>query len=152
MAKRSSLRASDADRDHVAERLRQATAEGRLLAQELEERLATALRARTYGELDSVVADLPGSPVSGGQSRSRPRSRTRELISHQPALIVGVMVAFALVAVILAVVAFVASGAWVAFLVLGLIIRGRRPGDRRGRDHRHLHGDQVHVHVHHRMR
>jgi hypothetical protein len=61
VATASRLRASDADREHIAERLRQAAAEGRLLAEELEQRLAAALRARTYGELDAVVADLPVS-------------------------------------------------------------------------------------------
>jgi hypothetical protein len=59
MAERSILRASDADRDRVAERLRHATTEGRLTAGELEDRLHHALSARTYGELDAVVADLP---------------------------------------------------------------------------------------------
>lgn len=59
MADRANLRASDADRERVAERLRKATGEGRLLAEELEERLHAALSARTYGELDAVVADLP---------------------------------------------------------------------------------------------
>ena len=56
---RGNLRASDAEREHVAERLRRATAEGRLAAEELEERLEVALSARTYRELDSVTRDLP---------------------------------------------------------------------------------------------
>jgi Flp pilus assembly protein TadB len=56
---RGRLRASDADREAVADRLRNAAAEGRLLASELEERVARALRARTYGELDAIVSDLP---------------------------------------------------------------------------------------------
>src|SRR3989440_12086064 len=72
MAARSTLKASDADRERVAERLRNAAAEGRLLAHELEQRMATALRARTYGELDAVVADLPGDRA--GVARARPRS------------------------------------------------------------------------------
>lgn len=55
------LRASDADRDATAERLRTAAAEGRLETDELDERLEVALRARTYGELDRVLADLPPS-------------------------------------------------------------------------------------------
>ncbi len=63
MARRYSLRASDSDRDDVAERLRAATAEGRLLARELEQRLEVAYRARTYGELDALVVDLPTVPV-----------------------------------------------------------------------------------------
>lgn len=53
------MRASDNDREAVAERLRAAAAEGRIVAEELEERLSLALRARTYGELDALVADLP---------------------------------------------------------------------------------------------
>ena len=56
-----SLRASDSDRDEVVERLRHATAEGRLSADELEERLEALFACRTYGELDSLVADLPVS-------------------------------------------------------------------------------------------
>jgi hypothetical protein len=59
MARTSALRASDADRDSVAERLRAAAVEGRIDAEELEERLHVALRARTYGDLRRLVADLP---------------------------------------------------------------------------------------------
>ena len=59
MSRRSSLRACDADRDQIAERLRKAAWEGRLLAEELEQRLDAAFSARTYGELDQLVADLP---------------------------------------------------------------------------------------------
>ncbi|WP_433343597.1 DUF1707 SHOCT-like domain-containing protein [Streptomyces sp. CA-253872] len=55
-------RASDADRDAVAERLREAAAEGRIDFDELDERLGTALSARTYGELRPLLADLPGAP------------------------------------------------------------------------------------------
>jgi drug/metabolite transporter (DMT)-like permease len=52
-------RASDAEREQVAERLRAACVEGRLEPAELDERLAAALRARTRGELLRLVADLP---------------------------------------------------------------------------------------------
>ena len=65
MSRDSSLRASDADREAVTERLRTAAAEGRLEPDELEERLHTTLRARTYGELDLVLADLPGTEHRG---------------------------------------------------------------------------------------
>jgi hypothetical protein len=61
MARHSSLRAADSDREAVTERLRRAGAEGRLEPDELEDRLHTALRARTYGELDLVLSDLPAS-------------------------------------------------------------------------------------------
>lgn len=53
------LRASHADRDLVAEQLRVAAGDGRLSAEELDERLELALTARTYAELASLVADLP---------------------------------------------------------------------------------------------
>ena len=63
MAKRYSLLASDSDREDVAERLRAASGEGRLLAEELEQRLELAFHARTYGELDALVVDLPAAPA-----------------------------------------------------------------------------------------
>jgi hypothetical protein len=63
VANRYSLRASDSDREDVAERLRAATVEGRLQVAELEQRLEVAFRARTYGELDALVADLPVTQV-----------------------------------------------------------------------------------------
>ncbi|WP_445401357.1 DUF1707 SHOCT-like domain-containing protein [Streptomyces sp. LE64] len=61
------LRASDADRDQVAERLREAVAEGRLDLEEFGERLEAAYEARTYGELELLTRDLPAvaaAPVS----------------------------------------------------------------------------------------
>lgn len=61
MTRVPSLRASDSDREQVAERLRHATAEGRLSTEELEERLGALYASRTYGELDVLVADLPVS-------------------------------------------------------------------------------------------
>ena len=85
MARRATLRASDADREHVAERLRHAAGEGRIVAEELEERLEAVFSARTYGELDAVVADLPGTPV-----RRRERSRALAL-PRSPALIVALV-------------------------------------------------------------
>ncbi|MCQ4195206.1 DUF1707 SHOCT-like domain-containing protein [Streptomyces parvulus] len=53
------LRASDADRERVAEVLRDALAEGRLDMTEFEERLDATYRARTYGELAPIIRDLP---------------------------------------------------------------------------------------------
>lgn len=53
------LRCSDADREAVAETLRAALGEGRIDLDELGERLDRAYAARTYGDLEAVVADLP---------------------------------------------------------------------------------------------
>ena len=55
----ASLRASDSDREQVAELLLHATAEGRLSADELDQRLEALNTARTYDELDTLLADLP---------------------------------------------------------------------------------------------
>ena len=59
MASRERWRASDRDRDQVVERLREAAAEGRLTADELDERLTRAFSAATFGELDTLTDDLP---------------------------------------------------------------------------------------------
>ncbi len=56
------MRAADVDRDHVAGILSTAFTEGRLTRDEYDERLHTALTARTYADLDEVVADLPAPP------------------------------------------------------------------------------------------
>jgi Domain of unknown function (DUF1707) len=113
MARRSTLRASDADREHFAERLRQATAEGRLVAEELEERLGAVFSARTYGDLDAVVADLPRG--SGVEERRRPRT-VAHLRSVPPvALLVLMPVA---VAMVIAAVVVVTT----LFMVWGLLV------------------------------
>ncbi|MFI6375795.1 DUF1707 domain-containing protein [Streptomyces sp. NPDC050546] len=58
------LRASDADRERVAEVLRDALAEGRLDMTEFEERLDATYQARTYGDLVPITRDLPASGVA----------------------------------------------------------------------------------------
>ncbi|MER6357418.1 DUF1707 domain-containing protein [Streptomyces sp. NPDC001634] len=58
------LRASDADRERVAEVLRDALAEGRLDMEEFEERLEATYKARTYGELTPITRDLPAAGVT----------------------------------------------------------------------------------------
>ncbi|MFJ2026542.1 DUF1707 domain-containing protein [Streptomyces sp. NPDC087897] len=55
------LRASDADRDRIADILREAVAEGRLTAEEHAERVDLVYRAKTVGELQPLVRDLPAS-------------------------------------------------------------------------------------------
>ncbi len=55
------MRAGDADRERVAERLRIALDEGRLNLYEYDERLREAYGARTYAELDKLLVDIPGT-------------------------------------------------------------------------------------------
>ncbi len=59
MASDPRIRASDADRDRVAATLREHHAAGRLTMEEFQERLDHAYAARTLGDLDAIMADLP---------------------------------------------------------------------------------------------
>ncbi|THA29290.1 DUF1707 domain-containing protein [Streptomyces sp. A1277] len=60
------IRASDADREAVVERLREAAAEGRIDLDELDARLNLALTAKTYGDLAPLTDDLvPVVPDAG---------------------------------------------------------------------------------------
>jgi hypothetical protein len=55
----SRIRISDADRSEVIELLQRATAEGRLDLDELDDRVTSALAARTWSDLDPLIDDLP---------------------------------------------------------------------------------------------
>ena len=108
------MRASDADRERVTERLRKAAGEGRLEADELEERLEAALSARTYGGLDAVEADLP----RGARPRTR-RRRGHPLRRH--------FVAISLLLIVI----WAATGAgyfWPAWAIGGLALWAVAPG------------------------
>jgi hypothetical protein len=65
LGERGKMRTSDADRDHVAELLNVAYSEGRLSKDEYDARLESAFSARTYADLDQIVADLPAVPPTG---------------------------------------------------------------------------------------
>ena len=55
---------SDSDREGVLARLSAALAEGRLTLTEFEERVDGVLHARTFGEVQPFVADLPGAATA----------------------------------------------------------------------------------------
>jgi hypothetical protein len=64
------IRASDAERDHVAAQLREHYAAGRLSLDECQERVSATLAARTFGELGALSADLPDLvPAAAGPRR-----------------------------------------------------------------------------------
>jgi hypothetical protein len=65
------LRVSDADRERVAERLRDAAGEGRLTVEELDERLERAYGARTGSDLAPLTADLPAAAPGAEVSEHR---------------------------------------------------------------------------------
>ena len=56
--------ASDADRDTAVGLLNAALAEGRLTADEHDQRLGAAYAARTWQQLDQLTADLPAPPAA----------------------------------------------------------------------------------------
>ncbi len=128
MASHSSLRASDADREAVAERLRHAAVEGRLEPDELEERLHTALRARTYGDLRLLLSDLPAHPPA------RQRRTADVMPAARVALAVAMRVAIALAVVVVAlVVAAVMAAWWVLWALVWLGVWRRRAAPARMR-------------------
>lgn len=55
------LRASDTDREQVAQQLHRAMGDGRITMSELEERLGIVYAAKTLGELEPVLTDIPGA-------------------------------------------------------------------------------------------
>lgn len=61
---RGRMRVSDSERDEIAERLREAFAEGRLDHDEHSERVDAVYLAKTRAELDALVVDLPNSGSS----------------------------------------------------------------------------------------
>jgi hypothetical protein len=132
------LRVSDADRDQVVSELGQAFQDGRITAEELDERSGLALRARTGNDLAVLLADLPPGqapgtgvdPVPGGSPPLAPR--------RAPWGIAGV--ALAVVAVI-AVASLLSNvngrhGGWIGLvpiLIVVLVARRIAAGGRWGR-------------------
>ncbi len=60
-------RASDRERDAVLQRVQEAFADGRLDDTEFDQRMRAALTAKTHGELDVLLADLPAASAPTGQ-------------------------------------------------------------------------------------
>jgi hypothetical protein len=121
MAPQSSLRASDADRDAVVERLRRAAVEGRLQPEELEERLHAALRARTYGDLKRVLRDLPTTRMAWERQSAVAMPAASTVLAV--AMRVGLMLA--IMAVVLVVAAAMAAW-WILWAVVCFALCGRR--------------------------
>ncbi len=59
----SAMRAANSDRERTIDVLKAAFSEGRLTAAEYEHRMSAAHQAATYGQLASLVADLPSGPM-----------------------------------------------------------------------------------------
>jgi len=60
----AAMRASDADRERLVEMLKTAFTEGRLTQDEYNLRMEHAYTAKTYGDLDALIVDLPGAATA----------------------------------------------------------------------------------------
>jgi hypothetical protein len=123
MARRGSFRASDEDRERIIERLHKAATEGRIAAEELEHRVSSALKARTYDELDSTVADLP-TPRSRGRLEPGHRSPGRRVVSTvsaNPVLLLFAIPVLAVSAAMLLAVTMI----WAVLMVVVFALGGR---------------------------
>lgn len=139
------LRASDAERERTATQLRDHAAAGRLTPEELDERLDGAYAARTVGELETLVRDLPAHDAAAGGSGAHPtRSARREAARRhlQHAIGQAVLVSAAAIAI------WLATGAdgsfWPRWVILVSAIRVAfgawgelGPAGRSRRRHRH---------------
>ncbi len=116
MDERNRMRAADVDREATADRLRAALNEGRLDLNEYDERLRRAYGAKTYGELDELLTDLPGSrpaetslpaPRTAGKSPAVDRDQAAE--STRSVWLLGVWGPWLKVALILTAIWFVSQ-------------------------------------------
>jgi len=98
------LRASDAEREHVAKLVGEAAGEGRLTLAEAEDRLARIYVATYRHELDGFVTDLPASHPA------RPSTALAARVAHLPVRL-RVHAAVAVAMSVMLILRFVASGA-----------------------------------------
>lgn len=123
MNSRGFLRASDADREEVVSRLHTAATEGRIGADELEQRVTDALRARTYADLDATVADLPAPRADRRPATRRSGGHwTLETIRANPWLLLFAIPAVSTAAAVL----LAAMVVWAVVAVLVLALGGQR--------------------------
>lgn len=133
---RPPVRASDGDRQRVADLLRQHTTEGRLTIEEYEQRVDAAYAARTVVELRPLLADLPvrldevlpsaatvlpATPGPVPAPREQGDSRARYALIAAAVLFIGVALLLA------------SRGGFVGFplLLLGFLFFGGRGGGHR---------------------
>jgi Domain of unknown function (DUF1707) len=113
------MRISDADREHVAARLRDHFAEGRLSSEELDERITATLGAKTAGDLRHVLADLPESGLTPPPAAQPPQwtMRPGPVFRRGPRLLPLVFIVL-----IAALVFHGAGGLFFAFLNVALVL------------------------------
>lgn len=83
MSDSSSLRVADADREQLAQELREHMLAGRLSSDEFEQRLERTYAAMTRGDLDAVKADLPMSPMALGTALAQRKSTLQRRLAQE---------------------------------------------------------------------
>lgn len=147
------IRASDADRDRVAEALREHLAAGRLTIEEFNDRLGQAFTAKTLGDLQDVLADLPSTDLAlfSEEAAQRPPGGPvdKEPDGLSPAWppVLRPWLVISLVFFLLWLFSGAAGGPWFVYLALiagaVLLLRHRRgPPPPHGRDQVRAHGDR----------
>jgi Flp pilus assembly protein TadB len=119
------VRASDAERAEIADKLSKHYQDGRLDQAEFNERLDRAMNAKTRADFSGLFADLPDLPEDGIQGQSsrmpapparRPRSGNKPVLGQL--LTIAVIV---VVAIIFAHTVMTSSVLWVLAAVLGFL-------------------------------
>ena len=124
-------RVGDADRDRTADLLKESHAAGYLTLEELDERLGTALAARTRGELDRLVADLPPEWRAAqlpARRPARPPARQRPALPPELAWLVPLLVVVAALFVLAMVTRGLFFFPWPLLWVFFAFGRRGRPG------------------------
>ena len=144
-------RASDADRDRIAAALGDHHAAGRLTLEEFHERLDRAYAAKTLGELDDLMADLPGTDLSTlykqpGGYPPLPEPRQPGIVQPRGGLPgiprVWPMIIMGIVALWLISGAGGSPWAVLAGIILVFILLRRLTTGSRRREHHHHHGNE----------
>ena len=108
-----SVRVGDKDRDAIGEILRKRHVEGRLDYDELQARLERAMAAKTYAELDELIADLPDAAA---------RRRAQQVPTLGRPLLPFRFLPVAFLVLALALITAIAAGAGFAWLLIPLVV------------------------------
>jgi hypothetical protein len=146
------MRVSDSERERVAQFLREQSLEGRLDHEELEDRLGLAYAAKTVGQLEDLIEDLPHRRVPSRPQHDRQPVRYKghppiplvvllcEIgLIAMPGLAVGGMAVVFAVSIGMMALVFGLGFAFGPFILIGLLVSRafrRRPPQRR---HHHQH-------------